>query len=113
MEVSLFIDPSREQVAASADLGVAAVELHTGRYADAAEPHEVARELAALVEAGAEVRRLGMALHAGHGLNYRNVADVARIAGMAELNIGHSIISRAIFSGLREAVRSMKSAMSG
>ncbi len=112
MEVSLFIDPSPEQVAASAELGVAAVELHTGRYADATDPVEVARELAALVKAGAEVKRLGMALHAGHGLNYRNVPDVARIAGMAELNIGHSIVSRAIFTGLREAVRSMKAAMS-
>jgi pyridoxine 5-phosphate synthase len=112
LEVSLFIDPSPEQVEASAKLCVGAVELHTGRYADAKEPAGVARELAALVEAGAEAKRLGMALHAGHGLNYRNVADVARIAGMAELNIGHSIVSRAIFSGLREAVRSMKVAMS-
>jgi pyridoxine 5-phosphate synthase len=111
LEVSLFIDPSTEQVQASADLGVTAVELHTGRYADATTPAEVARELAALVEAGAAVKRLGMALHAGHGLNYRNVYPVARIEGMAELNIGHSIISRAIFSGLQEAVRSMKSAM--
>jgi pyridoxine 5-phosphate synthase len=112
LEVSLFIDPSVEQVAVSAELGARAVELHTGRYADAVDPADVARELAALVEAGAEAKRLGLALHAGHGLNYRNVADVARIAGMAELNIGHSIISRAIFSGLREAVRSMKTAMS-
>ena len=112
LEVSLFIDPSLEQVAASAEIGVEAVELHTGRYADATDPAEVARELAALVEASAAVKRRGMALHAGHGLNYRNVADVARIAGMAELNIGHSIVSRAIFSGLREAVRSMKLAMS-
>jgi pyridoxine 5-phosphate synthase len=112
LEVSLFIDPSPEQVEASAELGVAAVELHTGRYADATDPVGVARELKALVEAGAEVKRHGMALHAGHGLNYRNVAAVARIGGMAELNIGHSIVARAIFSGLREAVRSMKSAMS-
>jgi pyridoxine 5-phosphate synthase len=112
LEVSLFIDPSPDQVAASAALGVAAVELHTGRYADAEGPAAVARELAALVGAGAEARRLGLALHAGHGLNYRNVGDVARVAGMAELNIGHSIVARAIFTGLREAVRSMRSAMS-
>jgi pyridoxine 5-phosphate synthase len=112
LEVSLFIDPSVEQVAVSAEIGVEAVELHTGRYADAADPAGIARELAALVEAGAEAKRLGLVLHAGHGLNYRNVADVARIAGMAELNIGHSIVSRAIFAGFREAVRSMKSAMS-
>ena len=86
-----------------------AVELHTGRYADATDAG-VARELAALIEAGA-VKRLGMALHAGHGLNYRNVADVARIDGMAELNIGHSIISRAIFSGIGRGLRTMKAAM--
>ena len=73
---------------------------------------EVSRELAALIEAGAAAKRHGLALHAGHGLNYRNVADVARIAGMAELNIGHSIVCRALFSGLREAVRSMRVAMS-
>ena len=111
MEVSLFIDPSVAQVEASAKLGVAAVELHTGRYADATTPEEIDREFRALVEAGAVVKRLGMALHAGHGLNYRNVGPVARIAGMAELNIGHSIIARAIFSGLQGAVRSMKEAM--
>jgi pyridoxine 5-phosphate synthase len=111
IEVSLFIDPSLDQVRASADLGVKAVELHTGRYADATHPDEVKRELAALIEASSLVRGLGMTLHAGHGLNYRNVGPIARIGGMAELNIGHSIISRAIFSGLGEAVRAMKIAM--
>ena len=112
LEVSLFIDPTPDQVAASARLGVAAVELHTGRYADAADPAQVRKELAALMEAGAAVKDAGMALHAGHGLSYRNVAPVARISGMAELNIGHGIISRAVFSGLREAVREMKAACS-
>ena len=111
MEVSLFIDPSPQQVAASIDLGVEAVELHTGRYADATDPGEAARELQALVEAGSMVKRAGLALHAGHGLNYRNVGDVARIDGMAELNIGHSLIARAIFTGLRDAVRLMKQAI--
>lgn len=109
--VSLFIDPDLAQVRASAELGVVAVELHTGRYADARRPDDVARELAALVDAGACVRDLGLALHAGHGLNYANVASVARIVGMAELNIGHSIVSRSVFVGLREAVRSMKAAI--
>ncbi|WP_435016194.1 pyridoxine 5'-phosphate synthase [Tundrisphaera sp. TA3] len=108
--VSLFIDPDLAQVRASAELGVMAVELHTGRYADARQAADVARELSALVDASACVRDLGLALHAGHGLNYANVADVARIAGMAELNIGHSIVSRSVFVGLREAVRSMKAA---
>jgi pyridoxine 5-phosphate synthase len=111
LEVSLFIDPSLDQVAASSELGVSAVELHTGRFADAVDPAEARKELAALVEAGAAARRAGLHLHAGHGLNYWNVAAVALIEDMAELNIGHSIVSRAIFSGLREAVASMKAAM--
>jgi pyridoxine 5-phosphate synthase len=111
LEVSLFIDPSPEQVAASAALGVHAVELHTGRYAEAIGPAEIRREFEALVAAGQAARDLGLTLHAGHGLHYRNVAAVARIAGMAELNIGHSIIARAVFSGLAEAVRVMRHAM--
>jgi pyridoxine 5-phosphate synthase len=111
LEVSLFIDPSHDQVKASRDLGVDAVELHTGRYADATHPVEIQRELDALIESSELVRRLGLTLHAGHGLNYRNVAAVARIEGMSELNIGHSIISRALFSGLGEAIRAMKTAI--
>jgi pyridoxine 5-phosphate synthase len=111
MEVSLFIDPNLNQVKASADLGVSAVELHTGKYADATDAHEIARELEAVIAASALVRQLGMTLHAGHGLNYRNVGPISRIEGMAELNIGHSIISRAIFSGLGAAVRAMKDAI--
>ncbi len=111
LEVSLFIDPSPEQVAASAAIGARAVELHTGRYADAPGPAEARRELDALVTAGEAARDAGLTLHAGHGLNYQNVASVARIAGMAELNIGHSIVARAVFSGLRDATRAMKQAM--
>ena len=89
-------------------LGSAAVELHTGRYADAVHAADRDRELAALARAGAAAVAVGMALHAGHGLNYQNVAAVARIARMAELNIGHSIVSRAVFVGLERAVREMK-----
>lgn len=111
LEVSLFIDPDRSQVEASAALGVAAVELHTGRYADATDAAGALRELAALVEAGGAAIGAGMALHAGHGLNYRNVGAVASIDGMAELNIGHSIVSRAVFSGFREAVLAMKASI--
>ena len=113
LDVSLFIDPSLDQVRASADLGVTAVELHTGRYADATNPEAVQRELAALVDAGALVRRLGLTLHSGHGLNYANVGPVATIAEMTELNIGHSIISAAVFVGLETAVRKMKAAILG
>lgn len=109
--VSAFIDPDARQVDMAAKLGFAAVELHTGEYANARDAEEAAHQLSRLVDAGARVRKLGMRLHAGHGLNYRNVAPVAGIADMVELNIGHAIVSRAIFVGLREAVREMKRVM--
>lgn len=108
LEVSLFIDPDPAQVEASAALGVAAVELHTGRYADAIGRADRQRELEALARAGALAVDAGLALHAGHGLNYQNVGAVARLARLAELNIGHSIVSRAVFVGLERAVREMK-----
>ena len=111
LSVSLFIDPSREQVEAAQRLGADAVELHTGRYADATDPASTRRELLALVAAGRAVVEAGMALHAGHGLNYQNVAAVAQIDSMLELNIGHSIIARSIFVGIKEAVSTMKMAI--
>jgi pyridoxine 5-phosphate synthase len=110
LEVSLFIDPDPRQVDASAALGVAAVELHTGQYAEAGHGADRA-ELGNLVRAGAAVRSAKMALHAGHGLNYVNVRPVAAIDGMAELNIGHSIVSRAVFVGFERAVREMVEAI--
>jgi pyridoxine 5-phosphate synthase len=108
LEVSLFIDPDPAQVEASRLVGGRAVELHTGRYADARDAEEKARELAALQRAGSAAIAAGLALHAGHGLNYENVLPVARISGMAELNIGHSIVSRAVLVGMERAVREMK-----
>ncbi|WP_422930615.1 pyridoxine 5'-phosphate synthase [Singulisphaera sp. PoT] len=108
LEVSLFIDPDPEQVRASAALGVRAIELHTGRYADAHGEAERHHELAALTQAGQVAVALGLNLHAGHGLNYQNVGPVAQIEKMIELNIGHSIVSRAVFVGLERAVREMK-----
>lgn len=111
LEVSLFIDPDPSQVEASATLGVSAVELHTGRYADAENTKIQAQELSMLIEAGASTIAAGLALHAGHGLNYANVGPVTRLPGMAELNIGHSIISRAVLVGLDRAVRDMKQCM--
>jgi pyridoxine 5-phosphate synthase len=108
IEVSLFIDPDLRQVEASLACGGQAVELHTGCYANARGDEAVACELASLIQAGQKTRELGMKLHAGHGLNYQNVLPVARIADMGELNIGHSIVSRAIFVGIGEAVREMK-----
>jgi pyridoxine 5-phosphate synthase len=105
--VSLFLDPVAAQVETAAELRADAVELHTGRYALAAGPAQE-KELQVLRDAGALVRRLGMTLHAGHGLTYRNVQPVASIDAMHELNIGHSIIARAVMVGLQQAVREMK-----
>src|SRR5579885_1698374 len=108
IEVALFIDPDPRQVEASIAMRVAAVELHTGRYADAPEGPARQSELDALRLAAAAIVDGGLELHAGHGLNYRNVGPIARIDHMAELNIGHSIVSRAVFIGLGPAVREMK-----
>ena len=106
--VSLFVDPAPEQIDASAGLGVEAVELHTGSYAEARTDDERRTSLEALARAGARARAAGLVLNAGHGLTYRNVVPVARIAGMHELNIGHSIVARAVFVGFTQAVREMK-----
>jgi pyridoxine 5-phosphate synthase len=106
--VSLFIDPDIKQIEASKELEADAVELHTGSYALAKPGREREKALIALVQAGAAVRQHGMTLHAGHGLNYQNVRPVATIEGMRELNIGHAIVSRAVFVGFERAVREMK-----
>jgi pyridoxine 5-phosphate synthase len=106
--VSLFIDPCPRQIDATVDLGAAAAELHTGCYANAAGETERHEELVKLSRAGAMVRQAGLALNAGHGLTYRNVVPVARLEGMGELNIGHSIVARSVFVGFAQAVREMK-----
>ena len=106
--VSLFIDPSPEQIAAAAELGVEAVELHTGSYANATSAAEQGLRLTDLARGGELVRRAGLALAAGHGLTYRNVVPVARLEGMGELNIGHSIVARAVLVGFTQAVKEMK-----
>jgi pyridoxine 5-phosphate synthase len=111
--VSLFLDPDLRQLDAASQLGADAVELHTGEYALAAPGKEQAAQLARLVTAGAHVRQLGMILHAGHGLTYRNVKPIAAIEGMTELNIGHSIVARALMVGFEQAVREMKRLISG
>lgn len=106
--VSLFIDPDPAQIEASADLGAAAIELHTGSYANATKDADRDHELHALARAATLTRQTGLTLNAGHGLTYRNVMPVAALDGMHELNIGHSIVARAIFVGMTEAVREMK-----
>lgn len=108
LEVSLFLDPIVEQIDLAKELGGHAVELHTGQYALATDQAQRTEELVKLSKAGKETRDRGLTLHAGHGLTYQNVQPIAEFEGMNELNIGHSIISRSIFVGLREAVRSMK-----
>jgi pyridoxine 5-phosphate synthase len=108
---SAFIDPDERQVAAAQQQGFAAVELHTGEYANAADGEARAEQLHRLERAGQWARERGLWLHAGHGLNYHNVGPVARITAMRELNIGHAVVSRAVFAGLREAVREMKRVM--
>jgi len=105
--VSLFLDPDQRQIELARQLNVDAVELHTGQYALArgSAQHE---QLVALTNMGKLVSDLGLHLHAGHGLNYHNVVPVARIARMAELNIGHAIVARAVLVGLERAVREMR-----
>ncbi len=107
-EVSLFIDPDPRQIEASARIGAPAIELHTGRYADAAHPAKQARELARVREGVAFGLSLGLIVNAGHGLHYHNVEPVAAIDGINELNIGHAIVAHALFVGFRQAVAEMK-----
>lgn len=108
IRVSLFIDPEPEQLDAAVDVGAPVVELHTGAYADSTENTEELERIARAAEYGAG---LGLVINAGHGLNYLNVAPVAAIPEIRELNIGHAIVARAVFSGLGEAVREMKRLM--
>src|SRR2546429_35807 len=106
IRVSLFIEPDVETIDRAAELGVPAVELHTGRYARSWRKSDAA--LRALERAAAHARARGLAVHAGHGLTYDNVQPVAAIRDIEELNIGHSIVSNAIFLGMEEAVRRMR-----
>jgi pyridoxine 5-phosphate synthase len=106
IRVSLFIDPDRRVIDRAAALVVPAIELHTGRYARTWRKND--RALEALRRAAAHARSAGLAVHAGHGLTYDNVQPVAAIPEIEELNIGHSIVSNALFWGLEEAVRRMK-----
>ena len=113
--VSVFIDPDLKQVEAAKRIGVSVCEIHTGPYAHAfhakgrdAESPAVIFQLKKIKKAGERIRGLGMRFNAGHALNYFNVEPVARLPGVRELHIGHAIVSRAVFVGMREAVREMK-----
>jgi len=109
--ISLFIDPEEQQIRRSAELKANFVELHTGAYANARDAGERRERLDELTTGARLGRELGLIVNAGHGLTYNNVADVVRRLEPHELHIGHSIVSRAVFVGIREAVRQMKDAI--
>ncbi len=105
--VFLFVDPERAQLDASRELGATGIEIHTGKYCDAHEPAVVVRELERVRDATAHALGLALEVHAGHGLDYTNVAPIAAIPGIVELNIGHSIVARAVLVGIERAVSEM------
>lgn len=109
--VALFIDPDTKQVDASKKLNVTAVEFHTGAYANATTVERISKHLEQLTKCAAHAASLGINVHMGHGLNYINVKPIVRIPAVEELNIGHSIVSRAVMVGMVQAVRDMKIAM--
>ena len=108
INVSLFIDPNIEQIDAALACGVKVVELHTGAYANANDDEKVNTTLAEIMQATHYAHQQGLQVNAGHGLNYHNTSAIAKIPEMAELNIGHAIIARAVFTGLKAAVKEMK-----
>ena len=107
IHVSLFIDPEKSQIEASQSVGAHAIEIHTGAYCNAAETERI-RERDAVAAAAALARSLGLEVHGGHGLDYNNVPPIATIPEIVELNIGHSIIARAVIVGIEQAVREMR-----
>ncbi len=112
IRVSLFVDPVVEIMRVSKQVGADAVELHTGSYANARTEEEVEKELAKLKEAARVAGEAGLAVFAGHGLNYINIFAIKTIPQLMEVNIGHSIVSRAVFVGIKKAVREMKDLLS-
>ena len=111
IDVSIFIDPDTKQIEAAGDIGATIIEIHTGRYANASSLKEEETEKEEILNAVMFAKGIGLSVSAGHGLNYRNVSDIAGIKEIEELNIGHSIISRAVLVGLEKAVREMKMLM--
>jgi pyridoxine 5-phosphate synthase len=111
VRVSLFIDADPDQITAACDTGAPCIEIHTGHFADAEGSLEQAKKLADIVSAVQQGLDAGLTVHAGHGLHYQNVKEIAAIPGVRELNIGHAIISRAVFTGLSNAVAEMKDLM--
>lgn len=108
IEISLFVDANVEIMKIAKDIGADYVEIHTGKYSDAINEIERKEELKNIEDATRAAKALGLKVNAGHGLDYKNVAAVARIKDIVELNIGHSIVARSVFVGLEQAVREMK-----
>jgi pyridoxine 5-phosphate synthase len=108
IEISVFIEPDIEMIKLASQIGVDAVEIHTGRYANLKDDNEIETELNRIYEAAKVIKQNGMRVVAGHGLNYHNVQELVEMDIFEEYNIGHSIISRAVFTGLAEAVYEMK-----
>ncbi len=113
IEVAIFVDPDQRQIELARRLGAKAVEIQTARYAEAHTAADCDRELLLLRQATDDALQQGLHVHMGHGLNYHNVQPVTRIAGVEELNIGHSIVSRAVLVGMERAVREMKEIIVG
>jgi len=111
VRVSLFVDTDPDQIEAAAKTGAPAIEIHTGRYADAATDEARRQELVRIEQAVQQGLEHKLLVNAGHGLNYHNVQAIAAIPGISDLNIGHAIIARALFTGMQEAVREMKRLM--
>ncbi|MGD8547740.1 MAG: pyridoxine 5'-phosphate synthase [Thiohalophilus sp.] len=111
VRVSLFIDAEPEQIAAAAECGAPVIEIHTGHYADADSPKATESEFVRIARAVEQGLDCGLQVNAGHGLHYHNVTPIAALAGIRELNIGHAIVARSVFTGLEEAVREMKRLM--
>lgn len=109
--VSLFIDPDFAQIDAAIECGAPVIELHTGRYADAETTTEAEQERQIIISAVEYAKNLGLQVNAGHGLNYHNVDAIAEIPDIVELNIGHAIVARSVFTGFQSAVREMKQLM--
>ena len=111
--VSLFIDPEKRQIDAAKEIKSDFIELHTGKYADSRNEKDAQGQLRAIIDSTKHALKLGLKVNAGHGLNYHNVKPIAQIFGIEELNIGHSIISRAVIVGLQQAIREMLQLMNG
>ena len=113
IQVSLFIDPEDEQIAAASETGALVIELHTGRYANAQNHESIDKEYQRIIDGVGKGMKYGLKVNAGHGLHYGNVVPIAKIEGISELNIGHAIVAQAVFVGWKNAISEMKSLIIG